>query len=421
MASIYFDQHDPSATPSLGSFISLWTLSLTPLISHVITGVPQRVYLVQASPNLMDRLVLWNPTSILWRYFAIFDRRIRAKRWDKDSLATSNAVFWTEYGWDGAEDVSDRNRLYLTRIPRKTHVELLSASFAQTVLVALQGIQALYQIVSIQQFTTHNFGVLPIIFLPFALFGIFRLPSAYWLTEQYAFADARDNPESKSKPRQPSFRLTRSCAKDDTFSNATELLPIAGLEQELSPPFKPIDQPSNRFHPTSSWRGVLVRLFFQIPTLGYAALALAYLSLTGHRDYGLTAATLCMIVTYVFFTVVTAVLFLVNFFRGASHTTVIPGIRSMWYKLYTCILFAMALVMFILASLEQIQPPCDEASCQGLTEWTDFSLTFNATSNLGLWEMGGFINASYVIVGGKYTGFMTGVSTKGTFNSTLGS
>lgn len=82
----------------------------------------------------------------------------------------------------------------------------------------------------------------------------------------------------------------------------------------------------------------------------------------------------------------------------------------------------MAAAMFILASMEQVQPPCDGSGvCQGIAALGEFSLTFNATSNEGLWKMGGYINASYVLLSGKYTGFMEGVTEHGSFNSSLGS
>ena len=457
MVTISLNHPGPSFTPNLGTFISLWTLSLAPLIAHIIAGVPQRVYLVQARPNLLERLVHWNPTSILWRYFAILDRRIRAKSWDKATLATSNALFWTEHGWDGAEDMLNGSRPSLTRIPKETHVKLLSASFAQTIVVALQGVQALYQLIAINQFASH-LSILPMIFLPLALFGLFRLPAAYWLTEEYTFVDVSDNvsqrqycPERSS--RLPSSSSTSLYAGDSTSSTATEPRPIATKWQELQnaartapegqdqifegfdriaehsvmlgqlqTPLKPINEPSTQFYPASSWRGVLVRVLFLMPTFGMAALALIYLSITGDRNSSFSATGICMIITYVFFTLVTAALFTANIIRGASRTTVLPGIGSIWYKLYTCMLFFMAAAMFILASMEQVQPPCDGSGvCRGIATLEEFSLTFNATSNEGLWKMGGYINASYVFVSGKYTGFMEGVTEHGSFNSSLGS
>ena len=143
MATVIFKGHPVSETPSFDSFISLWTLSLAPLVAHIVSGVPQRVHLAHGKPTLMERLVHWNPTSILWRYSVILDRRVRARTWDKATLATSNALFWTESGWEGGEDMLSRATPYLTRTPKKTHLEIFSASFLKTLVVAVQGVQAL--------------------------------------------------------------------------------------------------------------------------------------------------------------------------------------------------------------------------------------------------------------------------------------
>jgi hypothetical protein len=108
-------------------------------------------------------------------------------------LQPQTSLFWTEHGWDGTENTLEDNRLHMTRIPKETRVELLSASFPQTIVAAWQGIQALYQLSEVGQFAESNIAILPLIFPPLALFGLFRLPAAYQLTEEYAFADARDD------------------------------------------------------------------------------------------------------------------------------------------------------------------------------------------------------------------------------------
>jgi hypothetical protein len=98
-----------------------------------------------------------------------------------------------------------------------------------------------------------------------------------------------------------------------------------------------------------------------MPTFGMAALAFIYLSADTGRNFVVSATGLCMIITYVIFTLVTAVLFTANILRGVSRTTVLPGISSIWYKLYTCLLFVMAAVMLIFGSIELVQPPCDDS------------------------------------------------------------
>ena len=462
MATVSFKSHDISETPSFSSFISLWTLSLAPLIAHIVSGVPQRVHLTHGKLSLLERLVHWNPTSILWRYFAILDRRVRARSWDKAMLATSNALFWTEGGWNGGEEMLSRTAPYLTRVPKKTHLEFSSASFLQTLVVALQGIQALYMLVEINQFAQSSFAILPMIFVPLALFGLFRVPAAFWLVEEYAFADVRDETavsrrSSYTRPvstRHLSSGSINSNAGDSAFWDVSELQTISSTSPELhysapsiSDSQRPllkrnesstaqsgtlwrstsqlgvIEESTPRFHSPRSWRGIAVRILYVSPTLGIVALAIIYMTMTNERDRRFSVTGISMIVSYGFFTIVTAVLFITHMVSGATRTTVIPGICHVWYKAYTCILFVMAVIMFIVASMEQVQPPCDGSGvCQGIASLQNFGLTFNASSHQHSWSMSGFLNASYVMVAGKYTGFVNGTDELGnTFNASLGS
>lgn len=62
-------------------WITLFTLSLAPLLPHIAAGVPLPSLLIdnkKARPSWHDKICLYKPTSIRWRYTAITDRRIRA-------------------------------------------------------------------------------------------------------------------------------------------------------------------------------------------------------------------------------------------------------------------------------------------------------------------------------------------------------
>lgn len=368
MATVSFEYGEARDLPDFGSFISLWTLSLAPLIAHVIAGVPQRTLLAEPEPTVLQKIVHWNPTSIMWRYFAIIDRRVRSKSWDKAALATTNALFWTERGWDGGEGVSSRNRLYLTRVPKKAHVGFLSASLPQTTIVTLQGVQALYQLLAnSQNFATNLSSILPTLFLPLALFGLIRLPAAYWLTEEYAFADVRDG-----KLYDQSALVTDSTSSPATLtranSNESQALTRSGVHSDQSTSrlqlgifLEPVQDLSTEYYPPSNWRGVSMRILFLLLALGTVALSIYYVEMASQPDGGYSVTGLCMLVFYTFFTVVTAALFLVNIVRGASCTTVIPGIDSILYKLYTCALIMMAVAMFVVASLEQTKPSSESS------------------------------------------------------------
>jgi hypothetical protein len=63
-------------------WIELFTVCLAPLIAHVAAGAPTPTVLKKlrsTSPHWTSRLTHFNPISIIWRYNAIADRRVRAR------------------------------------------------------------------------------------------------------------------------------------------------------------------------------------------------------------------------------------------------------------------------------------------------------------------------------------------------------
>src|SRR2546430_12965099 len=128
----------------LDDWIALLTLCLAPIVMHIVAGAPSTVHLHHQPPAWHDIICHYNPTSILWRYFTILDRRIRAKTWDSADMAASNASFWTEHGWDGSETMTEKSRKSWTRLPSHARVNFFSVSAAKTIIVSLQGVQAIY-------------------------------------------------------------------------------------------------------------------------------------------------------------------------------------------------------------------------------------------------------------------------------------
>lgn len=126
----------------LSDVISLFTLGLAPLIVHIISGVPSPSYLDNRRPRWHDQIVLCNPISILWRYAAIINRRIRFEAWNNIEIAATNALFWTPQGWDGTESMIQRCLPYATHLPHKARVDFVSLEMVKNVVVFLQGVQA---------------------------------------------------------------------------------------------------------------------------------------------------------------------------------------------------------------------------------------------------------------------------------------
>ncbi|KAK2630056.1 hypothetical protein QTJ16_000876 [Diplocarpon rosae] len=186
---------------TFSEWVSVFTLCLTPLLAHIIAGTPDVVCLDVPRTNFswLQKICHYNPTTIIWRYFAIADRRIRAKAWDANHLAASNSLFWTRRGWDGSEAMIERSRRYCIKPPGCTRSPILSKSFAKTVIVTLQGVQAAYALVGGLSGSSDLATSVSIssIFFPLAVIGLLRLFAAPWLTDDFVYAEG-DGRESFS-------------------------------------------------------------------------------------------------------------------------------------------------------------------------------------------------------------------------------
>ncbi|KAK8051487.1 hypothetical protein PG993_002872 [Apiospora rasikravindrae] len=129
---------------SFSKWINLLTLALAPLIAHILAGAPRVSYLSKRRPKWHERFVHYNPTSILWRYAANADRRLRARAWGKAYIAAANAIFWTSDGWDGSEAMVDKSLSYCTYIPDYTQITLFFNEMVKTWIVTLQDAQTVF-------------------------------------------------------------------------------------------------------------------------------------------------------------------------------------------------------------------------------------------------------------------------------------
>jgi hypothetical protein len=109
---------------NISDSISLFTLCLSPRIAHLVAGVPEPGALHQQRmkcslifqpdmlsyplslhpPHWGDPVCHFDPTSILWRYFVILDRRLRCLNWSVSDVAASTAHFWIGNDQDSSEE-----------------------------------------------------------------------------------------------------------------------------------------------------------------------------------------------------------------------------------------------------------------------------------------------------------------------------
>ncbi|KAH6677351.1 hypothetical protein B0J14DRAFT_340603 [Halenospora varia] len=347
----------------LAEWLTLFTLSLTPLVAHLIAGAPPPTYLDRSKPKWHEIIGHYNPTSILWRYFAIMDRRTRAKCWNSSHLAATNASFWTNSGWNGSEEMIERSRPFRLREPEGTRIGLGSVSAITTLIVTLQGVQALHDLVTGMDGGYAVTISISTIYFPLAIFGLLRLPAALWITNDFIYNDHRT-------VEQP--LLMRSRANSDLVANPSKYEPSANelLDTSTSASY-------NQFHPTKSWRGILPRSFFAIAIIGVWLLTLfscsPWTSLKNNGG-GYTGTAFAMSLLYFIMMSVTMVTMGIYVLRRRTTSTIIPCIGSKWYKIYTMFIFASMLAVFIIAAIESRRTPCGK--------YTTFPTLNDATPNL---------------------------------------
>jgi hypothetical protein len=398
MTFVHFTSDHPGL--DLGKLLSLWTLALAPLIAHVIAGAPEPIYLCAKLPRWIDYAVFWNPTSIVWRYFVIFDRRIRAKNWNREILASSNALFWTTNGWDGSEDMIIEGRKYCIRLPPRSHAELLSKSFVNTVIATLQGVQALYELLLVENF--NNNMNLATVFLPLALIGLIRLPSALWITDGFAYNHYDINLSNK---RASEVTTTTKAGYHELIT-----VPSSGDDTPKWPPLTSDDTSYAEFRPRISIHGYVARIIFLTPLLGMVGLTV-FFTYWMTKDGGyITGTGLFSLMFWFTFSLGSAFVFIFNFARAQDRTTVVPGVSTLWYRLYSAILFLLMLALLISASIETKETWCGKFTVLydfDVCPWRsylpqDTYMYFNATATDGSSSWTGSINATKAYLAGDY-------------------
>jgi hypothetical protein len=328
-------------------WVTLLTLCLAPLIAHIISGTIPVSYLAHNRPTWLDSLCHYNPTSILWRYAVIVDRRLRATGWNRNDLAATNAIFWTTNGWNGDESMVASSTPHRVLAPEKSHVKIFSVTMFKTIIITIQGVSAAYAIVGALTGTVvfspmQGMGM-DVIFFPLAILGLLRLFAAAWLTEDFVYV------YSEAALHQPS---THNGAVNEVG------LPLMDNKNEPDPwLITPLTIGSDFHPPNTSWRSRAFRTFYFLICGGIWALSFfSVVPLPGQSAY-YTVTSFMTGCFYLAFLTISTCLYAFYFARGKTTTTIIPCISSWWYKIYTILLMTMILVMIVVSSLETARGP----------------------------------------------------------------
>lgn len=406
-----FNYADQTSDLSLEDWVSILTLCFSPLIAHIISGVPTVVRRCPKPPSWLDQLCLYNPTTILWRYLAIADRRARLTgTWNAIDMAASNALFWTSDGFDGSEEMMYKSRAFCTRTSALSHTELFSTDTIKTIITTLQGIQAFFVLIrgilALAGQGHHPFNAslaLDSIFYPLAVFGLLRLFAVPWLTERYTFTEhdvyetgmqmaPRRSHTSPSYPT-PSAEDTEAGTKypETSLTNNSNIFTPASSMTLLQSSLYTNDNVKPTTSPTAHLLGNIIRTVYIILLCGVLGISVCYTipykggaaQLVHERG---PLATLALVAgVYIFMSGVSAILFTIYLIRnGNSTTTIIPCVGTWWYKIYTLLLIAGTIALIVTSGVYTRRTACgkltlfprlyDQQVCRGTPVGADIGI-----------------------------------------------
>jgi len=386
---------------NFSEWISLFTLLLAPIIAHIVSGIPKLTYLSTAPstlPKWHNYLALYNPMTIIWRYAAITNRRLRARRsqvWGPTDIAAANAIFWTSSGWNGSEDIVTRgsNLVHCARLPSSGHAPLLSVDTLQTVIVTLQGLQAIYWLAGGLARTVSLPGMgLDTVSFPVAFLGLTRLYAAVWITSDYEFV-ARGT--ATGRRHDLAFQTGVEAANAhhrmpplDAGIGVNALGGVVGVDARTKNRHSvmEVDKTPVMIHVSSSgggrasdgealapsrflaksWPSRIFRVVYMTPLALFWVLSLGF-ALPGPwqigRAHPLTnylaaingsVAFLVMMVMYVYY-----------WARLGCGSTVLPCIGKPWFKVLVCMEYTFMLSTMVISALETRRAPCGVYTTMG--------------------------------------------------------
>lgn len=308
-------------------WISLFTVCLAPLLAHIMSGAPEPIVLTDTPPHWSDRLYLWNPMTITWRYFIIVDRRVRATNWTPRSMADINAVFWTDSGWRGCDYLEENPNIICTKLPSGTAIPWISSSAAKTLIVTLQGFQIVYLCMLALLERTFQISIRSI-FFAISFISLLRLPAAPWLTEEFGYCNALKSGQD---------------SEDSSWQQSDPTAPSS----------PPASSSSSSLRPQSSRGALVLRAYFLLWNTCSLALNILFWFCPGPLCPVCRSST-AFLRQIVFLAIIVGKtsLFYLYIVTGKTASPILPCQNARWYKAYTWLLVVLSLALLFVSVLE---------------------------------------------------------------------
>jgi hypothetical protein len=187
------------------------------------------------------------------------------------------------------------------------------------------------------------------LFLPLAIGSLFRLPCAFWLSDEYAYYIPSNGPEDIS--------LGYSNARPRGYAEANEDEEQGSIIQSLNTgrhESKISNLRSQRY-----WGTFIYRLVILLALVGIVfGFGLGHLVSRRIFQEDFSASKLSIHFTYLFFSGTFFILAMWYFAREQATTTMIPCINSLWYTAFTVVWYSMVLATFIINAIEMRRTFC---------------------------------------------------------------
>ena len=235
-----------------------------------------------------------------------------------------------------------RSEAFIKSYPDGTRVSMLSVSALGTLIVSLQGIQAVYAYLIISSMDTGSapiiYSTLPSLGNTFAALGLgslFRLLPALWLSNEFGYQT------------------------DDSGENClnTEDRPIPPPHSETG---------TLCLHPQGYWPALILQLFFLGVILTIFILLLTHFANLQaespvNNSFDFDFPTMSEITYLVLYLALSVQIFSLSIFyiaRGVGRSTLIPCCNSHWYSFLTLFWYLLAIAAVVIRAIESRRTAC---------------------------------------------------------------